>query len=132
MLKRIAVHQSLQFDHVRYRRYQYAQCLEVKDQSLTKIFCLYLRNIHPLIGLFRRFDIEQQRIVRYMTMSLQFSTVAIIAAIYFSFYESTSNADVNSKDILTAIILGLVLSLVLLPIPQSMTCCMRTKLITEK
>lgn len=70
MLRKIAINQSMHYEQVIYNRYQYAKYLQIKEQSFSKIFCLYLKNLHPLFSIFSRFDVEFKRLIRYILLSI--------------------------------------------------------------
>ncbi|CDW77409.1 UNKNOWN [Stylonychia lemnae] len=130
LIKKVAKRRYKPIEIVTYRQQQFKKYTYLKDLGCGTLFGLFYTDIHPLFWLFSRFDIIYKRVIRLTLCCLQVFTVAIIPLVVFKYaYESDQFPDdIDSQDtLLPAIYLGLVTSLLLLPIPRVFYYCMRTR-----
>ena len=122
-----------------YQRHQYRQYAAIKDTKAYTMFKLYIKNQHPFLSFFSRFDAEHKRLARFIQLSLQLSIVSIATAIIYS-YDAYRTELINDpkrvqmgsldmKDLEYLLITGFILSVLTLPLPETLTRCLRSKLV---
>ena len=53
-----------------YQRHQYRQYAAIQDTKPSTMFRLYMKNQHPFLSFFSRFDAEHKRLARFIQLSL--------------------------------------------------------------
>ena len=53
-----------------YQRHQYRQYAAIQDTKACTMFRLYMKNQHPFLSFFSRFDAEHKRLARFIQLSL--------------------------------------------------------------
>lgn len=103
-----------------------------------KLFILYFKNIHPFFGLFYRFDITLKRLIRFMGIAYQLAIICFAMCFLFGHdyradeFDSEERADSSDDlDFQNAIEMGIILSLLTLPLPNIIANFFRTRLVPE-
>ena len=53
-----------------YQRHQFRQYAAIQDAKAGTMFKLYIKNQHPILSFFSRFDAEHKRLARFIQLSL--------------------------------------------------------------
>lgn len=103
---------------------------------------LYLWGMHPLISIMTRFNLGYKRLSRFLVVSMQISTIAIICSIAFSpdVYRLSDHLPTKVREYVSCeqtdlpyiLIAGFLLSILTLPPPEFMIYCLKSKLILSK
>lgn len=135
LIKKIADYKQLPYEHVIFQRKAIGEYINNKGSCIS-LFILYLKTIHPFIGLFSRFDGEFKRSSRFMTVGFQLTALAYIVTIIFGFYYRKAdqnnpirNEEYDSEDVKNAMIAGFLLSLLTLPLPNIAVGCCKSKIV---
>ncbi len=94
--------------------------------------------LHPLFGLFCRFDIELKRLIRLIIVAYQICIIAIISALVFGNTYRTDDQDnqerldmMDDVDKNNAVACGIVIGLLTFPASYKLMSCLKSRLISE-
>ena len=137
LIRKMAVMKRQPFELVLYKKKLYSQ-YQITQVSCMNLFLLFTRNIHPLFSLFYKFDITLKRLIRFMGLSYQLAIVGFVMCSCFGTdyradeFESVEREDSSDNiDMQNAIEIGIALSFAMLPLPNLIANCFRTKLVPE-
>jgi len=116
------------YEKVIYSRDNYKDYADLEAPSFMGIAKLCFRHIYPAISFFVRFDFETKRLARYMIMSLPSSLVAIISAAFFRSFRLGEERGLDDRDVIAGVVVGVVLSVLMLPPPAFITGCLKSKI----
>lgn len=140
ILRKIAARKRQPYEIAIYSRPMYSEYAEIDKASFCVIFGLFYQTIHPIGSLLHRFDFEFKRLSRFMVMSMQISTIAIICSIIYApsdyrsgqIYSPNRTLMLDYDDCVTASWIGAVLSILTLPLSHCLTLCCRSRLMIVK
>jgi len=94
--------------------------------------------LHPILSLFFKFDIELKRMIRLMFICYQISAIAIISGIVFGTTYRESDRSVGDRkespdevDKQNAVIVGFILAVLTLPTFERVVECFKSRLVNE-
>jgi len=101
------------------------------------LFGLFMKNLHPLLGIAFRFDFGFKRLLRAMIFVVQMTIVTFIVTVAFgSSYrkdgDREDNNEMDSVDFTGAIVAGIALALIYLPVPEELLRSCMTQLVYVK
>eukprot|EP00347_Sterkiella_histriomuscorum_P023063 403336096 len=131
LLVRVARMRYKPVDIISYRQDQLAQYQKLKKVSRCTVCCIICRNQHPFLNLMMKFDVTFRRLMRVFLCSIQQCSVALVALVFFKiqrdngYYQQSSSKDsITSQNVQVAVYLGLICSILLLPLPKSFISCL--------
>jgi len=109
-------------DLVFYRQKLLKHMFGYSSANCLSAFFLFMRNLHPLFNIHFKFDILSPRLLRFIFASLQLGAISLaIVLVFGSSYRSSefisSRVSADSQDKQMAVLVGLLLSLLTLPVP---------------
>lgn len=63
-MRNLAIRKKVQIEELLYKKKFIYEFKNIKERSFSKIFSILTRNIHPLLGIFTRFDVQYKRLLR--------------------------------------------------------------------
>lgn len=68
-LMKIAIKKRVPFEIVVYNKIRYLRYVDLDQLSFCTLFRIFTLELHPMINIFAKFDVELKRLVRYMFFS---------------------------------------------------------------